>query len=261
MVNKYFFNSAIFLSLFVGITSTASGTHSDFFSGKDSIGTKIINGEKFIQHRINKGETLYSLNRKYTVPIELIKKYNPGKAERLVVGEILNIPTSFPKESKKDSEVTKADESVKKTEKATRGDIPVKNIPEDKINQERKDIQVAPEDKPEYLPESASMTNKVNGTGEPVWAVKLTGKIEVLTDPRIQQEPMYALHPNIPEGTLVKIINPVNEKFVIVKTLKPQESQILKKEVFLYISPIAARYLDIAADPEKMEMRFTLSSK
>ncbi len=261
MVNKYFFNSAIFLSLLVGLSSSASGSYSVFFSGKDSINTKIINGEKFIQHRITKGETLYSLFRKYTVPIELIKKYNPEKANKLVVGEILNIPTSIPKDSKNDPAEIQADESVKKTEKATRTDIPVKNIPNDQIIQERKEPQIDPANKPSYLPQSASMTNKLNGTGENVWAVKLTGKIEVLTDPRIQQEPMYALHPNIPEGTLIKIINPVNEKFVIVKTLKLLETQILKKEVFICISPIAARYLDIAADPEKMEMRFTLSSK
>jgi LysM repeat protein len=261
MVNKYFFNSAIFLSLFVGISSSASGSITVFFSGKDSINTKIINGEKFIQHRITKGETLYSLFRRYTVPIDLIKKYNPDKADRLVVGEILNIPSAIPKESKNDSEVIQADESVKKTEKANRVDIPVKNIPNDKIIQERKEPQIEPANKPNYLPQSASMTNKLNGAGENVWAVKMTGKIEVLTDPRIQQEPMYALHPNIPEGTLIKIINPVNEKFVIVKNLHPLESQILKKEAFIYISPIAARYLDIAADSEKMEIRFTLSSK
>lgn len=260
MVNRFILKSSVLLGFLIAGNYTSTLASNFGWVGKDSIGTKIINGEKFIQHKITKGETLYSLNRKYNIPIDIIKKNNPIKAEKLTVGETLLIPMPGNKTNAANDNTQKADDSVKKTEKANRGDIEVKNIPADKVIENMPAIP-EPGPKPEYLPQSASMTNRLNGLGEPVWAVKLTGKIEVFTDSRIQQEPMYALHNEIPEGTLIKIINPVNEKFVIVKTLKPSNSQILKDEVFLYISPVAARYLDIKSDPEKMEMRFTLTSK
>lgn len=261
MVNRFILKTTVLLGfLIAGIFTSAFATNYKWV-GKDSIGTKIINGEKFIQHKITKGETLYSLNRKYNIPIDIIKKNNPIKAEKLTVGEILLIPMPGNKTNAGNENTQKADDSVKKTEKANRGELEIKNIPSEKVIQEKSVQDAELDSKPEYLPQSASMVNSINGTGEPIWAVKLTGKIEVFTDPRIQQEPMYALNNDIPEGTLIKIINPINEKFVVVKTLKPSDSQILKKEVFIYISPVAARYLDIKSDPEKMEMRFTLTSK
>lgn len=223
---------------------------------KDSIGVRMINGEKFIQHKITKGETLYAINRRYNLPVEEIRRANPAKADKLVAGEILLIPV-MPRKKPDPNETQEADKSIRKTE-TTQQEKPIgKSLPNEVLQQEKP--QAEPIKKPEYLPKSASMTNRINANGEAAWMVKLTGKIEILTDPRVQQEPMYAIHKDIPEGTLIKISNPLNEKFIVVRSIKPNEEQALNPEVFLYISPVAGRYLDIRSNIDQMQLQFTLN--
>ena len=133
MVNRFILKSSVLLGFLMAGNYTPTLASNSAWVGRDSIGTKIINGEKFIQHKITKGETLYSLNRKYNIPIDIIKKNNPIKAEKLTVGEILLIPMPGNKSNASSDDTQKADDSIKKTEKATRGEIEIKNIPADKV--------------------------------------------------------------------------------------------------------------------------------
>lgn len=262
MVNKFIFFVCTGLAFLSLETTAVAGTGLPGKSaGKDSIGIKIINGEKFIQHKIGKGETLYSLNRRYGAPVDAIRKANPVKAEKLVVGDVLLIPTAAPSKADASNNTPEAGAAEKKNEKAVRETPIPREVSGEALKQEKPAPPAEPANKPDYIPQSATFTPKTSSTGEPVWQVKVNGKIEIFTDPRVQADPMYAIHKDIPEGTLIKIINPANEKFVVVRSIRPAENQVIKKEVFLYISPIAARYLDIQADPDRMEMRFTVSTR
>lgn len=235
----------------------------------DSVGTKIYNGEKFILHKVTKGETLYALNRKYNVSVDAIKKANPVKSERINIGDTLMIPTGdngypTPKSASSDSQQKVAPGSqdqapVKKAE------IPKEDRPSGleernmrEIEQPRQTVSIDP---PAYLPSHAQFSSRNDISGQPVLAVAMSGKVRVLTDSRVQEQPMYAIHNDLPEGTLIKVVNPDNQKFVIVKTLKANPAQTLNPDVALYISPVAARYLDAQTNPDKMELRFTLSNR
>lgn len=59
-----------------------------------------INGVKYYIHSVEKGNTLYSVSKKYGVSIEEIKKNNPDAASGLRIGQTLKIPVgkSAPKE-------------------------------------------------------------------------------------------------------------------------------------------------------------------
>lgn len=65
-----------------------------------------INGVKYYIHSVEKGNTLYSISKKYGVSIEDITRNNPEAASGLRIGQTLKIPVS--KANQKESETTTA---------------------------------------------------------------------------------------------------------------------------------------------------------
>jgi LysM repeat protein len=62
-------------------------------SPTDSIGTKIKKGYIFILHKVEAGQGLYSVSRRYNVPLDKIVAENPGVDQGLKVDQVLLIPT------------------------------------------------------------------------------------------------------------------------------------------------------------------------
>jgi len=58
----------------------------------DSLEVHTINGKEYYIHIIEKGESLYSLHKKYNVPLEVINKENPSVLDGLSIGEKVFIP-------------------------------------------------------------------------------------------------------------------------------------------------------------------------
>lgn len=58
----------------------------------DSIGVKEKNGKKYIQHKVEKGETLFALSRKYNVHVDKIMDANEGMKPRLKQNQVVLIP-------------------------------------------------------------------------------------------------------------------------------------------------------------------------
>ena len=59
---------------------------------KDSIGLETINGKVFIVHKVDAGETLYAISKRYGVTIEQIVTQNPSADAGLEVDQILKVP-------------------------------------------------------------------------------------------------------------------------------------------------------------------------
>jgi LysM repeat protein len=78
------FHTLLFLFL-VGLGTTA-------YCLPDSLGLKEQNGETFIMHRVDKGETLFSIGQRYDVAVDQLRSTNPQTEDQLVVGEIIMIP-------------------------------------------------------------------------------------------------------------------------------------------------------------------------
>ena len=60
----------------------------------DSIGTKVKNDKVYILHKIEKGDGLYSLSKKYGVSLKSIVDENPGSDKVVKLDQILWIPTN-----------------------------------------------------------------------------------------------------------------------------------------------------------------------
>ncbi len=61
----------------------------------DSIRMETINGKQFIIHQIDEKETLYSISRRYNVPITAILEVNPTADGGLATGQLLKVPYVF----------------------------------------------------------------------------------------------------------------------------------------------------------------------
>lgn len=66
-----------------------------FFSPEikqDSIGTETINGKVFVIHKVDAGETLYAISKRYGVAVDQIVAQNPTADAGLEVDQILKVP-------------------------------------------------------------------------------------------------------------------------------------------------------------------------
>jgi len=76
-------------------------------------GTTNTNKQSFTIHVVKKGETLYSISKKYNVTINDITKFNSEANNGLQIGQKLNIPTNTPvKEKENVKEETKSNKTV-----------------------------------------------------------------------------------------------------------------------------------------------------
>lgn len=63
-----------------------------YSKSQDSIGNKMVNGNRFVMHKITKGEGVYSISKKYGVPSNVIFEANPGSEKGIKIDQVLLIP-------------------------------------------------------------------------------------------------------------------------------------------------------------------------
>ncbi|MFY0643310.1 MAG: LysM peptidoglycan-binding domain-containing protein [Bacteroidia bacterium] len=73
--------------LFCGLASMA------YAEKADSVGTRVKNGKVYILHKVEKGQGLYSISKKYGVKLSDIISENPGSEEVIKIDQIIWIPT------------------------------------------------------------------------------------------------------------------------------------------------------------------------
>ena len=61
----------------------------------DSIGTRVKNGKTYIIHKVEKGDGLYSLSRRYNIGLKEIVNENPGSDNVIKIDQLIWIPTDL----------------------------------------------------------------------------------------------------------------------------------------------------------------------
>ena len=69
----------------------------------DSVGVETKNGKRFILHRVNEGQTLYAIARRYGRSVAEIRAANPDLKESVRYGQLVRIPSSEKAISKKET--------------------------------------------------------------------------------------------------------------------------------------------------------------
>jgi LysM repeat protein len=76
----------------------------------DSIGAETINGQMYVLHKVDAGQTLYAVMRRYQASIKAIKDANPGMSDQLRTDQVIRVPYTAPKRSVAKEESKKKDE-------------------------------------------------------------------------------------------------------------------------------------------------------
>lgn len=237
----------------------------------DSVGIKEVNGKFFILHKVEKGEGLYAIARRYKTSVDEIKSANPEAGEGLKVGQIILIPfnqipiTKTPKEAPV-LHVVKSGEtlySLSKLYNVTVDQIKLKNKltsnsltvgqelvikgekperkPEEHLENYGSEETPAPTPKEKVAPPTTDKPGyEYNSTtGE----VKETGFAIVALDENMNQERSFCLHPTAPTGTIIMVTNTATNKSVFVRVVgKPHHTEA---QVIILLSKVAGQRLGI----------------
>lgn len=84
----------------VGVCFLALVLSIQAYAVKDSLGIKEEDGQKFIMHRVDKGQTLFAISQRYDVSVDQLKETNPQTEDELVVGEVILVPLRAAKQPK-----------------------------------------------------------------------------------------------------------------------------------------------------------------
>lgn len=84
----------------------------------DSLGMEKKDGKLFVLHRVEQGQTLFSLVRKYRTSIQAIKEANPGLPDNVRYDQVVRVPAAHlsRKEEKAVSKAIKKEEKEQKRE-------------------------------------------------------------------------------------------------------------------------------------------------
>ncbi len=179
-------------------------------------------------HKVAAGETLYSISKKYNVPVADLKKFNPGVESGLKVGQSLAL-TAAAAASVKPDEVIAAETKIKET------------LPKETVKKDTQDV-VAPapidtvltsdqEKEKKYLD---SMSNiKVVPNGE-FKKVTETGFAEMIEGG--ESDKYLALHKTAPVGTIIQVINDANNQRIFVRVIGKLPANGMNDKVVLKIS-------------------------
>lgn len=254
----------LFFSLLIASVSFAHTEHT-----LDSIGVKEVNGQYFILHKVEKGEGLYAISRRYNVPVDAIEKANPDAKSGLKLGEILLIPTTIKKEAAKEEVIlhtVKPGETlyaiskqynvsvdqIKIKNKLTSNNLTVgqelvikgtkpKEVTEHVENYggEEKPPVTKPKEETPVVKEQPGKYEYNSATGE----VKESGFAVVAVNEIMNQERSFCLHPTAPVGTIIMVTNAQTNKSVFVRVVGKPES--MEPQVILKLSKAAGDRLGI----------------
>lgn len=85
------FKKVLIFTLFISVNSPFVQASTVL---SDSIGIRTINQKAYIIHKVEKGETLYALSRKYNVDVRSIIAANPGSDNGINVGQEIMVPAN-----------------------------------------------------------------------------------------------------------------------------------------------------------------------
>lgn len=104
----------LFIMLFV-LFAGSSSAFAGYEAPRDSVGTEVIDGKKFILYRVEAKETLYSIANLYGISVAELVKHNPETEAGLKIGAVLRIPfraTQAPADSGDDYHVVEKSETL-----------------------------------------------------------------------------------------------------------------------------------------------------
>lgn len=206
-----------------------------------------------ILYTVRSNETLFGIAKKFDTSVELIKKWNNIQNDNVLEGQKLVVSymyskinqsvkqDSIKKESdyisakpksdtiKKVSIVDESSEILKEKKQAVEPKVTVPDKQEKAISSEMpvkkaeqtvsKPIKNSPEVDINENPTRTLIPVGKGAAGKTLMQVSESGICSWITDGDVNQNKFYALHRSTPIGTIIKVINKMNGRYVFVKVV------------------------------------------
>lgn len=85
---RYFFSLIIVAGFFLGFNDAKASN----LSVVDSVGVEKVGGKTFIIHKVNPGQTMFAVVRRYGTTIHALREANPGMSDQIQTGQIIRVP-------------------------------------------------------------------------------------------------------------------------------------------------------------------------
>jgi len=176
-----------------------------------------LDSSQLVLHEVSPGQTLFAISRLYSVSVEDLKTWNNLSDFSIGAGQTLIV--SAHGELKVYDESTEEVMSIQPSRKPVKRDVNV-NSRQDLLYQK-------------YLEEASGKNNqKERGAAEKL----------ITNNPELQTV-YYGLHKNAPVGSVLKVVNLVNRKYVFVTVLAPLPDIPENENVQIKLSPAATKDL------------------
>lgn len=236
----------------------------------DSIGVETKGGRSYILHKVEAGETLYGLSKKYDVSVATIERSN-ALTGSLSVGHVLYIPTTYkvapPKEDLQYHTVTAGQtlyaisrmypasvDEIKEWNNMSSNELSVGQkiiVAKTNLASTTTAVETVKEtEKVDTVPETPSNVKVIVKKKEPVVVKqkktsynpqKQVGTVVLGTEQKLDYKFSYCIHPTAPVGTIIVLTSKSNDRVILVKVVgnsTMEEGVILKvnKSVFNSLS-------------------------
>ncbi len=94
---KYLATFALSISL---CYFACQAVRAESFARLDSIGTETANGKIYVLHKMDAGQTLFAVVRRYQTSISAVRAANPGMNDQVQIGQVIRVPYAGSKPAK-----------------------------------------------------------------------------------------------------------------------------------------------------------------
>ncbi len=168
-----------------------------------------------VLYKVKKGDTMYSISKKFNQEIHFIKSVNNLTSDVLSEGQQLTVTYTVSKSAALIPDDAIALQPQVTEQKQTTPQVKSAAGPSPDL---RAETVVSPAAGLEKPTKSVSPLKKGN-TGKTLMQVTETGVATWIRDGQVNPDKYYALHRSAPIGTIVKVTNRMNNQFVYVKVV------------------------------------------
>ncbi|MFN5347728.1 MAG: LysM peptidoglycan-binding domain-containing protein [Bacteroidota bacterium] len=205
-------------------------------------------------HIVKPGETLYGIAAKYHMKFQDFAKLNSLTSTKIKIGQVLKIPQYVKVVHFTDT--TKAPEPLTDTTKV---------IPRTIVKQVIDSLVLSPDDT--LAPDSLKLVSGPLLNANPYEKFYFNNTAEqgvatwMMEASLNKKEKFYALHRTAPIGTIIKVINPMNKRFVFVKVVGPLPDTGDNHDVLIKITQSAARRIGIIDSRFRVDISYGIKGK
>lgn len=276
--------------VFVSVLSQVN----DSFARTDSTGIETINGQTYVIHKVESGEGLFGLARRYSSTVQAIQSANSMTGNSLTLGQIVKVPVEkkAPAEPKQQVPATPPKSSptaaaspvihnVKSGETlfaiARKYNVTVEQL-KSWNNLKSNGVQIGQKIKVNNAVAAAdadaaetSAEKTAGGTPATSGSVKATdnkhfnsvdmvesGVATWINDKNLNPQKSIALHKTAPAGTIIKVTNLLNNRSVYVKVIGTLPETGDNENTVIIVSRAAANMLDVKDAKFRVSLNYSI---